>query len=149
MLTYLDIAQSTDVLTVLEQQITERLLPLQELGLGILNSPTQPVARMWGHCLIYFTDLSNVQSRADKSVFTASASFTIAVKIEEMRTHQTSYPFLSEIIKLMQGFIPKGLPTSRFQLQSINYNPSVEGEGLAWTYDSVYSIGISQNIKII
>jgi hypothetical protein len=131
----------TDLLTEIETAIITRLDPLADLGLEIINSPQKNRVQRRAVAQVFFSGSADDRPGAEGKLAQARLNFSINLQLEDLRTHQPSYPFLMEIRSLLQGWSPAiGRRCGRLWQQGIDYQPYTQEEKLLWAYSATYAL---------
>ena len=139
----LAIDNNQDLLTAIEIAIVDRLDPLQDMGLEILNSPKPNRVKRRAQALVFFSGSADEPPGAEGTLARSRLAFTINLQLEDLRSHQPAYPLIMELRRLMQGWSPPiDRRVGRFFLQGIDYQPYAQEEKLLWTYNLTFSLSL-------
>jgi hypothetical protein len=124
----------------LEQAIAHQLLPLEQQGVRILNTPQSVKAQFAAQALVFWGGLSSDSSSNIQPVQQKDTHrFVINLQLEDMRSQQPIYPMIERIRELLTGFNPGGTHyrTGTLSMQSADY---VSYKEAVWLYSLNFSL---------
>lgn len=132
----------TDFLTTLENAIANRLEPLKDYGLDVVNSPHRcSGGRAKAIALFYFTD----QSATDEGSCNQTREINLQVEIKacDQRSHHVAYPYVIALDVMLHGWTPKAGKNGQITFSSVRYVPARTKNGVEWIYDMTFKLKVS------
>lgn len=129
----------TDFLADLETAIADRLAPLTDYGLDVINSPHRcSSGREKAIALFYFTDTSAEERKG----CTQNRTVNLQVEIKgcDPRSHHVVYPFIEAVDFLLDNWSPGVGKSGRIQFESVRYVPVQTKQGVEWLYDLTFKL---------
>ncbi|NES91868.1 hypothetical protein [Okeania sp. SIO2B9] len=125
-------------LSRLEENILNRLDPLKDRGLELLNSPVRCRGRAIATAYFYMTSDNGEQLEATTQKGSTTISF--GVQLCDMRSHKQIYPYLEAIKLLLNWYVPDIEGFGEIKFNSIGYSPYEDKDGIKWVYEMTFSV---------
>lgn len=127
-----------DKFTALENAISDRLAPLVDRKLEVLNSPKKCPSAVVARCQFYLTGESAEPIKGATQNSTVKVTF--AFQLCDPRSHKGAYPYICAIKLLLNRYHPSLEDFGRLEFENISYQPFTQENGTVWIYSLTFAI---------